>query len=108
MFLLRDDAGRERLRRYFEPYLELCAATPGAGFLLDTATWRASADWGHKLAYDARALVRANLDAAALARAGGRPIAAARELGLSRQGLTKLLARLDLPTPEPPTAAALE
>lgn len=34
---------------------------------------------------------------AALARAGGRPMAAARELGLSRQGLTKLVARLDLP-----------
>jgi homocysteine S-methyltransferase len=66
--LLRDDAGRKRLRSYFEPYLELCAATPGAGFLLDTATWRASADWGHKLAYDAQALYRANLDAVELAR----------------------------------------
>ena len=67
--LLRDDAGRERLRRYFEPYLELCSATPGAGFLLDTATWRASADWGRKLAYDAQALARVNLDAAGLANA---------------------------------------
>jgi homocysteine S-methyltransferase len=66
--LLRDDAGRLRLRRYFEPYLELCAATPGAGFLLDTATWRASADWGRKLAYDTQALVKANLDAAELVR----------------------------------------
>jgi homocysteine S-methyltransferase len=66
--LLRDAAGRESLRSYFEPYLELCAATPGAGFLLDTATWRASADWGHKVGYDALALFRANLDAVALAR----------------------------------------
>jgi S-methylmethionine-dependent homocysteine/selenocysteine methylase len=66
--LLRDDEGRNRLRRYFEPYLELCAATPGAGFLLDTPTWRASADWGRKLAYDAQALFRANLDAVELAR----------------------------------------
>jgi homocysteine S-methyltransferase len=66
--LLRDDAGRESLRSYFEPYLELCAATPGAGFLLDTATWRASADWGHKVGYDAQALLRANLDAVELAR----------------------------------------
>jgi hypothetical protein len=41
--LLRDDAGRKRLRSYFEPYLEVCAATPGAGFLLDTATCRAAA-----------------------------------------------------------------
>lgn len=65
--LLRDNEGRNRLRRYFEPYLELCAATPGAGFLLDTPTWRASADWGRKLAYDAQALFRANLDAVELA-----------------------------------------
>jgi transcriptional regulator with PAS, ATPase and Fis domain len=33
---------------------------------------------------------------AALARAGGRPVIAARELGLSRQGLSKLTARLGL------------
>jgi two-component system response regulator AtoC len=33
---------------------------------------------------------------AALARAGGRPIAAARELGVSRQGLRKLTTRLGL------------
>jgi homocysteine S-methyltransferase len=65
---LRDDEGRDRLRRYYVPYLELCATTPGAGFLLDTPTWRASADWGRKLAYDAQALFRANLDAVELAR----------------------------------------
>jgi DNA-binding NtrC family response regulator len=34
---------------------------------------------------------------AALARAGGRTTAAARELGLSRQGLTKLMGRLGIP-----------
>lgn len=66
--LLEDDSGRARLRSYFEPYLELCAATSGAGFLLDTATWRASADWGHKLGYDAAALMRVNRDAVAFAR----------------------------------------
>jgi DNA-binding NtrC family response regulator len=33
---------------------------------------------------------------AALARAGGRPVIAARELGVSRQGLSKLTARLGL------------
>lgn len=69
-FPLLDDAfGRARLRNYFEPYLALCAATSGAGFLLDTATWRASADWGRKLGYDAAALVRVNHDAVAFARA---------------------------------------
>jgi len=66
--LLRDDEGRHRLRRYFEPYLALCAETPGAGFLLDTPTWRASADWGRTLAYDDQALFRANLAAVELAR----------------------------------------
>jgi len=46
---------------------------------------------------------------AALARAGGRPIAAARELGVSRQGLSKLMVRLDLPALDKAGAAhALE
>jgi two-component system response regulator AtoC len=46
---------------------------------------------------------------AALARAGGRPSAAARELGVSRQGLTKLLSRLKVPALEQARAAdALE
>ncbi len=40
--LLADEEGRRRLRRYFEPYLRL-AVERGAGFVLDTATWRASA-----------------------------------------------------------------
>ena len=42
--LLRDDAGRDRLRDYYRPYLELAATTPDAGFVLETPTWRASAD----------------------------------------------------------------
>jgi homocysteine S-methyltransferase len=67
--LLGEEAGRARLRNYFEPYLALCAATSGAGFLLDPATWRASTDWGRKLGYDAAALVRVNHDAVAFARA---------------------------------------
>lgn len=62
--LLGSADGRERLRRYYEPYLELCATTPGAGFVLETPTWRANADWGHRLGYDAGALQRANADAA--------------------------------------------
>lgn len=36
--LLRDVPGRERLKRYYEPYLALCADTPGAGFVLETPT----------------------------------------------------------------------
>src|SRR3712207_1630829 len=46
--MLADEEGRRRLRRYFEPYLRL-AAQRGAGFVLDTPTWRANADWGEKL-----------------------------------------------------------
>src|SRR4029077_20442499 len=64
--LLNDEAGRERLRRYYRPYLELCAGTLGAGFVLETPTWRASADWGRLLGYDARALAQANIEAVRL------------------------------------------
>lgn len=64
--LLNDDAGRQRLRRYYRPYLELCASTPGAGFVLETPTWRANPDWGSLLGYDAVALAQANIDAVRL------------------------------------------
>jgi homocysteine S-methyltransferase len=64
-FPLLDNAdGRERLRRYYEPYLELCTATPGARFVLETPTWRANTDWGQRPGYGAAALHRANVDAA--------------------------------------------
>ena len=45
---------------------------------------------------EARRAFEARYVRAALARAGGRTVAAARELGVSRQGLTKLMTRLDL------------
>ncbi len=67
--LLDSDAGRAQLQRYYQPFLELCAATPGAGFLLDTPTWRASADWGARLGYDAAALAAINRDAVQFVRA---------------------------------------
>jgi homocysteine S-methyltransferase len=60
--LLGSSEGRARLRRYFEPYLKL-AAEHGTGFVLDTATWRANADWGAQLGDDALALAAANRDA---------------------------------------------
>jgi homocysteine S-methyltransferase len=62
--LLAEEAGRERLRRYFAPYLET-ARGRGVGFILDTATWRANPDWGAKLGYSAADLVRINRDAVA-------------------------------------------
>ena len=64
--LLADEEGRQRLRRYFEPYPRL-AAERGAGFVLDTPTWRANADWGEKLGYDAEALAAINRASVAFA-----------------------------------------
>jgi len=64
--LLRDEAGREALRRYSRGYLEI-ARRHGTGFILDTPTWRANADWGAQLGDDAAALAEANRDAVALA-----------------------------------------
>ena len=60
--LLSTAEGRRRLLRYYTRYLEI-ARRHGTGFVLDTATWRANADWGEKLGYDAAALRKVNLDA---------------------------------------------
>jgi S-methylmethionine-dependent homocysteine/selenocysteine methylase len=65
--LLDSPDGRAALRRYFEPFLAV-ARRHGAGFQLDTPTWRASRDWGERLGYDRGALDRVNRDAVAFAR----------------------------------------
>ena len=65
--LLKDDAGRRELRDYYDPYLAVARAH-GVGMLIDTATWRASPDWGHELGYAPEQLDAANREAAALAR----------------------------------------
>ena len=64
--LLRDAAGVEALRRYYRGYLEI-ARRHGTGFVLDTPTWRANADWGEQLGDDAAALATVNREAVALA-----------------------------------------
>ena len=64
--LLRDEQGRAALRDYFARYLEL-ARERGAGFVLDTATWRSNPDWGALLGDDAEALDRVNREAVAFA-----------------------------------------
>jgi homocysteine S-methyltransferase len=64
--LLEDEVGRARLRRYFRPYLDMARAR-GVGFVLDTVTWRANADWGEKLGYSREALARVNREAVAFA-----------------------------------------
>jgi transcriptional regulator with GAF, ATPase, and Fis domain len=58
----------------------------------------AALDKGGTLA-DARKRFDERYVRAALARAGGRTPAAAKELGLSRQGLAKLMGRLGIPQP---------
>jgi S-methylmethionine-dependent homocysteine/selenocysteine methylase len=64
--LLDDEQGRAALRGYFAGYLDV-AREHGAGFVLDTATWRSNPDWGALLGHDAEALDRFNRDAVAFA-----------------------------------------
>jgi homocysteine S-methyltransferase len=64
--LLDDPAGRDTLARYYRRYLDIAAAAPGAGFILESPTWRASSEWGAKVGYDAAALRRVNSDAIGL------------------------------------------
>jgi S-methylmethionine-dependent homocysteine/selenocysteine methylase len=63
--LLDDEAGIKALRSYFVPYLEI-AREHRVGLILDSATWRASSDWGAKLGYSPDALVDINQRAVAL------------------------------------------
>lgn len=51
--------GDEALRKYFRTYATL-AKKFQSGLVLETATWRASADWGDKLGYSIAALAEAN------------------------------------------------
>jgi S-methylmethionine-dependent homocysteine/selenocysteine methylase len=46
--LLDDDKGLDELRRYYEPYLAL-ARESGAGFVLESPTWRASPRWADRV-----------------------------------------------------------
>lgn len=63
--LLRTPDGEAALLRYFRRYAEL-ARQHGAGLVLESATWRASPDWGARLGYDAGALATVNRQAIAL------------------------------------------
>lgn len=65
--LLDDEVGRERLMRYYMPYLKMCADTPGSGgFVLETPTWRASPDWARLVGFDEENVRRLNRVAAEL------------------------------------------
>ena len=63
--LLKDKSGTAALRRYFARYAGIARAN-GTGFILESPTWRASADWGEKLGYSAAALANANARSIAL------------------------------------------
>ena len=53
--LLDSERGRKALRDYFDRYVPM-AIGAGAGFILESPTWRANPDWGAKIGYDAAAL----------------------------------------------------
>lgn len=63
--LLATDAGTTALRRYFETYAEI-ARRHQVGIVLETPTWRASADWGARLGYTTEELAAVNRRAVAL------------------------------------------
>lgn len=60
--LLQSEHGKSALRKYYATYVAL-ARELGVGFILESPTWRASADWGKKLGYSAAQLADANLQA---------------------------------------------
>lgn len=63
--LLDSEAGIERLRSYFERYIDIARAQ-GVGIVLEAPTWRANPDWGRLLGYDEVALASVNRRAIAL------------------------------------------
>jgi S-methylmethionine-dependent homocysteine/selenocysteine methylase len=65
--LLETERGREALRRYYTRHASI-ARDRGVGFVLESATWRASADWGARLGYSRRALDAVNRTAIDLLR----------------------------------------
>src|SRR6266436_3155061 len=58
-YLLRDESGTAALRKYFHTYAAI-AARFNVGLILESATWRASADWGARLGYSSTTLADAN------------------------------------------------
>ena len=63
--LMKPKDGRQRLREYFDTYIGI-AWEAGAGFILESPTWRANTDWGQRLGYSASTLEEANRDAITL------------------------------------------
>jgi S-methylmethionine-dependent homocysteine/selenocysteine methylase len=63
--LLSQPGGYEALRDYYLPYIGL-AKKNEVGFILESATWRASRSWGRKIGYDSQDLKKANQASIAL------------------------------------------
>jgi homocysteine S-methyltransferase len=57
--LLKTSKGEAALQKYFRTYAEI-ATRFGAGLVLESATWRASLDWGAKIGYGSDELAHAN------------------------------------------------
>ncbi len=57
--LLKDEAGIEALRAYYEPYVAL-AGERDAGLILESPTWRASPRWAGEIGYSDAELDRFN------------------------------------------------
>ena len=66
--LLDDAAGLAALTRYYNGFLDEAAAQ-GTGFVLDTATWRASAGWGQTMGLAPEVIDGANRKAVQLVQA---------------------------------------
>jgi homocysteine S-methyltransferase len=60
--LLRTHEGKNTLRNYYRPYLDV-AYRGGFGFILEAPTWRASSDWGSKMGYSQHSLAAVNREA---------------------------------------------
>lgn len=65
--LMRDAKGRRALTHYYERFIEI-ARRNRLGFVLESPTWRASADWGARLGYSIAEISAANTDAITLMR----------------------------------------
>jgi len=59
--LLGTAEGRQKLSDYFVPYVDIARAS-GTGLLLESFTWRASADWGVRLGLSRREIEQVNRD----------------------------------------------
>lgn len=57
--LLKNKAGRDALKNYYETYAAL-AVRSKTGFILESPTWRANSDWATRLGYDRSQLAAAN------------------------------------------------